>query len=182
MRRERHRPFFLSPYSVNLPPTQTPKLRTPTLLSGLACLSAMRACFPTWRAASVHNGARLLINVTNDAWFGETSAPYQHLAMEAMRAVENRVPLVRAANTGISAIVDIDGRIRARTALLETTLLADRLAWPQVTAFYTRHGDWFVTLCGVGTLVMLGFSGIAVWFVKRNGGGGYARRNQRKIT
>ena len=138
--------------------------------------------FPDLARGFVHNGARLLINVTNDAWFGETSAPYQHLAMEAMRAVENRVPLVRAANTGISAIVDIDGRIRARTALLETTFLADRLAWPQVTAFYTRHGDWFVTLCGVGTLAMLGFSGIAVWFVKRNGGGGYARRNQRKIT
>ena len=70
--------------------------------------------FPDLVRRFVHNGAQLLINVTNDAWFGETSAPYQHLAMEAMRAVENRVPLVRSANTGISAIVHIDGRIQAQ--------------------------------------------------------------------
>ena len=138
--------------------------------------------FPDLARRFVHNGARLLINVTNDAWFGETSAPYQHLAMEAMRAVENRVPLVRSANTGISAIVDIDGQIQAQTALLETTFVVDQITWPHVTSFYTRYGDWFVTLCVVGTLVMLGYTGIIVVFVKRTGGGGDAGRNQRKIT
>ena len=137
--------------------------------------------FPDLARRFVQNGARLLINVTNDAWFGETSAPYQHLAMEAMRAVENRVPLVRSANTGISAIVDIDGRIQAQTALLETTFIADQLAWPHVISFYTQYGDWFVTLCVAGTLVMLSYAGIAVLFVKRNGGGRNAGRNQRKI-
>ncbi len=137
--------------------------------------------FPDLARRFVHNGARLLINVTNDAWFGETSAPYQHLAMEAMRAVENRVPLVRSANTGISAIVNIDGQIQAQTALLDTTFIADQLAWPHVISFYTRYGDWFVTLCVVGTLVMLSYAGIMVLFVKRNGGGD-AGRNQRKIT
>ena len=138
--------------------------------------------FPDLARRFVHNGARLLINVTNDAWFGETSAPYQHLAMEAMRAVENRVPLVRSANTGISAIVNIDGQIQAQTALLETTFIADQLTWPHVTSFYTQHGDWFVTLCVAGTLVMLGYAGITVLFVKRTGGGGDAGRNQRKTT
>ena len=87
--------------------------------------------FPDLARRFVHNGARLLINVTNDAWFGETSAPYQHLAMAAMRAVENRVPLVRSANTGISAIVNIDGQIQAQTSLLETTFIAEQLAWPK---------------------------------------------------
>lgn len=138
--------------------------------------------FPDLARRFVHNGARLLINVTNDAWFGETSAPYQHMAMEAMRAVENRVPMVRSANTGISAIVHIDGQIQAQTALLETTVLADRLAWPHVASFYTQYGDWFVTLCVAGTLVMLSYTGIIVVFVKRTGGGGDAGRNQRKIT
>lgn len=138
--------------------------------------------FPDLARRFVHNGARLLINVTNDAWFGETSAPHQHLAMEAMRAVENRVPLVRSANTGISAIVNIDGQIQAQTALLETTFIVDQLAWPHVTSFYTQYGDWFVTLCVAGTLVMLGYTGIIVVFVKRTGGGGDAGRNQRKIT
>ena len=138
--------------------------------------------FPDLARRFVHNGARLLINVTNDAWFGETSAPYQHLAMEAMRAVENRVPLVRSANTGISAIVNIDGQIQAQTALLETTFIADQLAWPHVTSVYTRYGDWFVALCAAGTLVMLGYAGITVLFIKRTGGGGDARGNRRKTT
>ena len=137
--------------------------------------------FPDLARRFVQNGARLLINVTNDAWFGETSAPHQHLVMEAMRAVENRVPLVRSANTGISAIVNIDGQIQAQTTLLETTFIADQITWPHVTSFYTRHGDWFVTLCAAGTLVMLSYVGILVVFVKRNGGGGDAGRNQRKI-
>ncbi len=138
--------------------------------------------FPDLVRRFVHNGAQLLINVTNDAWFGETSAPYQHLAMEAMRAVENRVPLVRSANTGISAIVHIDGRIQAQTALLETTFIADQITWPHVASFYAQYGDWFVTLCVAGTLVMLCYVGITVLFVKRTGGGGDAGRNQRKIT
>ena len=138
--------------------------------------------FPDLVRRFVHNGAQLLINVTNDAWFGETSAPYQHLAMEAMRAVENRVPLVRSANTGISAIVHIDGRIQAQTALLETTFIADQITWPHVASFYAQYGDWFVTLCVAGTLVMLCYVGMTVLFVKRTGGGGDAGRNQRKIT
>ncbi len=138
--------------------------------------------FPDLARRFVHNGAGLLINVTNDAWFGETSAPHQHLAMEAMRAVENRVPLVRSANTGISAIVNIDGQIQAQTALLETTFITDQITWPHVASFYTRYGDWFVTLCVAGTLVMLSYAGITVLFVKRTGGGGDAGRNQRKIT
>ena len=101
--------------------------------------------------------------------------------MEAMRAVENRVPLVRSANTGISAIVNIDGQMQAQTALLEATFITDQLAWPHVTSVYTRYGDWFVTLCGAGALVMLGYAWTVALFGKRNGGGD-ARRNQRKTT
>src|SRR2546428_66913 len=75
----------------------------------------------------------------NDAWFGRTSAPYQHLVMEAMRTVETRVPMVRAANTGLSAVIDLDGRVRAQTALYKTTVLVKEIAWPQVTSFYTAY-------------------------------------------
>jgi apolipoprotein N-acyltransferase len=70
--------------------------------------------------------------------------------------VENRVPLVRAANTGFSAVVDIDGRVRSRTNLYETALLVEDLSWPQVTSFYTRYGNVFVWLCVVATSLMLG--------------------------
>lgn len=113
--------------------------------------------FPSLTRGFVSRGAELLVNITNDAWFGRTSAPYQHLVMEAMRAVENRVPVVRAANTGFSAVVDIDGHIRQRTNLYETTLLVEDLSWPQVTSFYATYGDVFVWLCIVNSSLMLGY-------------------------
>ena len=113
--------------------------------------------FPDLARRFVARGANFLVNITNDAWFGRTSAPYQHLVMEAMRAVENRVPLVRAANTGFSAVVDLDGRVRSQTALYETTFLVAEVAWPQVTSFYTAHGDLFAHLCALATVGMLGY-------------------------
>ncbi len=177
-----------TPTVFSLPLKSRPALHSDAQAEGVEAfetfgvLVCYEGVFPDLARRFVHNGARLLINVTNDAWFGETSAPYQHLAMEAMRAVENRVPLVRSANTGISAIVHIDGQIQAQTALLESTFIADRLAWPHVTSFYTQYGHWFVTLCVVGALVMLGYAGTTVLFVKRARGGRDAGRNQRKIT
>lgn len=159
---------------------------TPTVFSlpfgNFGVLICYEGVFPDLARRFVRNGATLLINVTNDAWFGETSAPYQHLAMEAMRAVENRVPLVRSANTGISAIVNIDGQIQAQTALLETTFIVEQIAWPQVTSVYTQYGDWFVTLCVVSALVLLGCSWVAAYMPGRNGGSGNARRNKREAT
>ena len=112
--------------------------------------------FPALTRRFVSQGADLLVNITNDAWFGRTSAPYQHLVMEAVRAIENRVPLVRAANTGFSAVVDIDGRITSRTNLYETAFIVEDLAWPQVSSFYAHYGDVFVWFCVASTGLMLG--------------------------
>src|SRR5262245_7807137 len=75
--------------------------------------------FPALTRRFVASGADFLVNVTNDAWYGNTSAPYQHLAQAAFRTVENRVPMVRAANTGISAVIDADGQIRWEGPLFE---------------------------------------------------------------
>jgi apolipoprotein N-acyltransferase len=108
--------------------------------------------FPSLTRLFVVGGADFLVNVTNDAWYGTTSAPYQHLAQAVFRTVENRVPMVRAANTGISAIVDADGRIRWQGPLFETLWHTEEIQWPGVRTFYTRYGDVFVWLCLAVTL------------------------------
>ncbi|MFQ5692846.1 MAG: apolipoprotein N-acyltransferase, partial [Nitrospinota bacterium] len=83
--------------------------------------------FPDEVRRFVREGARFLVNITNDAWFGRSAAPYQHMAMAALRAVENRVPLVRAANTGITGVVDATGRIREATDLFVQTRVIARV-------------------------------------------------------
>ncbi len=103
--------------------------------------------FPGLTRRFVAGGADFLVNITNDAWFGRTSAPYQHLAMATLRAIENRVPLVRVANTGFSAMVDADGTIRWRTGLFETAWRVDSISWVGIQTFYTRFGDVFVYGC-----------------------------------
>lgn len=76
-----------------------------------SCLICFEDLFPELSRKSVKNGARFLVNITNDAWFGASSAPYQHLQCSILRAVENRVNVVRSANTGVSCIIDQKGRI-----------------------------------------------------------------------
>ena len=137
--------------------------------------------FPNLARQFVAGGADFLVNATNDAWFGETSAPYQHLAMEAMRAVENRVPLVRSANTGISAVVDLDGRIQGQTRLSEAGFLIARLAWPKVTTVYTVYGDWFVKLSVWGVVVMLMYVYLQ-WVNRHSGGSENGPRNERETV
>jgi apolipoprotein N-acyltransferase len=88
-----------------------------------------------------------MANITNDAWFGETSGPWQHLGTVPLRAVENRVAIARAANTGVSAFVDPSGRIRRMLPLGERGVLVDRVALRQRATFYARWGDWFVYVC-----------------------------------
>jgi len=101
-------------------------------------LICYEAAFPG-RATDGSDHARLLINITNDAWFGRSSGPYQHFAMARMRAAETGLPLVRAANTGISAVVDGFGRVRASLPLMTTgvidTTLPPAIAPPPIARF-----------------------------------------------
>jgi len=90
----------------------------------------------------VVNGAEVLSVITNDAWFGRTSMPKQHLQMAALRAVEFRRPVIRAANSGISAIVDRWGRIDLATPLYRKDAILGRV-WPETgMTLYARTGDW----------------------------------------
>jgi apolipoprotein N-acyltransferase len=113
-----------------------------TTTGALICYEAI---LPGLARKEVKNGARILVNVTNDAWFGMTSAPNQHLAMCVFRAVENKRPLVRSANTGFSAFIDPSGRITARSDLFTEDILTGevRTDCDSIT-FYTRYGDIFV--------------------------------------
>jgi len=110
--------------------------------------------FPSLSRAMARNGASLLINITNDAWFGKTSGPYQHFSMTVFRAVENRRALARAANTGISGFIDPVGRILTSTALLEEAVATESLPLLQRKTFYTRFGDLFAMTCFAMTLII----------------------------
>ena len=102
--------------------------------------------FPQEVRQFVLRGADVLANITNDAWYGRTAAPYQHLAMAVFRAVENRAYLVRAANTGVSAIVAPDGRIVARSEIFTEAVLTGEVRLRPRQAFYTfytHYGDLF---------------------------------------
>jgi apolipoprotein N-acyltransferase len=101
------------------------------------------------------NGAELLVNITNDGWYGRTSAPPQHFAMAVFRAVENRKWLLRAANTGISAFVDPRGRVVARTQLFERRALVGEAAFVPGLTLYARFGDVFAWGCFAGAALML---------------------------
>ncbi len=111
--------------------------------------------FPALTRTFIAGGGDFLVNITNDAWYGQTSAPYQHLIQGTFRAIENRVPMVRAANTGISAIIDADGRIRWQGPLFEELWHVDDVSWTGVRTFYTRFGDVFVYVCAAVTVVAI---------------------------
>ena len=115
---------------------------------GFAVSICFEIIFPDLVRQPVKEGARYLVNITNDAWFGKSAASYQHMSMVAMRAVENRVPIVRAANTGISGSVDAYGRIVEATEIFEEDWLIAKIH-PQTgePGFYSSYGDVFSQMC-----------------------------------
>ncbi|MFH1680091.1 MAG: apolipoprotein N-acyltransferase [Candidatus Eisenbacteria bacterium] len=104
------------------------------------------AIFPPLCRRFVREGARFLVNLTNDAWFGTTSAPYQHAAMARLRCVELGVFLARSANTGISLIADPVGRVVDSLGLYEKGYVAADIVPTAAGTFYARHGDWLPRL------------------------------------
>jgi apolipoprotein N-acyltransferase len=104
-------------------------------------LICYEAIFPELARSLVAQGAQVLINITNDAWFGNSAAPWQHLDMARMRAVENRVWVLRSANTGVSALIDPTGRVVAHSSLFEPALIEGVAEFKQGGSLYTRTGD-----------------------------------------
>lgn len=130
----------------------------------LGVLICFETIFPELSRAYEQDGCRLLVNMTNDAWFGKTSAPYQHLSMLTFRAVENRLWIARAANTGFSAIIDSTGRITNRFPLFQSGGIYATIPLREEKTFYSRHGDLLIVFCG-----LVFFTGIIFWIAKKRG-------------
>ena len=120
-------------------------LETGDLSAGV--LICFEAIFPELARGLSRGGADLFVNITNDAWFGRTSAPFQHLGMAVFRCIENRRPMIRAANTGFSAFIEPTGVIRSRSHLfVETVLTGSVPTGPFPGTVYTRFGDFFAVI------------------------------------
>jgi apolipoprotein N-acyltransferase len=111
--------------------------------------------YPNLIRRFVLGGAQLLTTITNDAWYGSSSAPYQHFDQAAMRAIEQGRYLARSANTGISGIVDPYGRVLQRSALFEQVVLVGDVRLLSGLTFYARFGDAFAFACVALTLISL---------------------------
>jgi apolipoprotein N-acyltransferase len=111
--------------------------------------------FPDEVRVFADRGAEVFINISNDGWFGETGAPYQHLNMARMRAIENRRWLLRDTNTGITASIDPYGRLVAEVPRNQRIAIDVPYGFRTDTTFYTRHGDLFAYLCAIISIVAL---------------------------
>jgi len=102
------------------------------------------------------NGAQVLVNVSDDGWYGDTSAPWQHLNMARMRAIENDRWLLRDTNNGVTTVIDPSGRVTLSAPRHMLTSLVARYGYKSDLTFYTRHGDVFAWICAVVALLALG--------------------------
>jgi apolipoprotein N-acyltransferase len=108
------------------------------------------------------DGAEILLAITNDAWYGRTGAPYQFMAITALRSAETGLWTARAANTGISGFIDGRGRVVGQTPIFEEAWLVEdvpRARNPRGGTFYVRHGDVFARACWAAILVL----GLLAW-------------------
>jgi apolipoprotein N-acyltransferase len=120
--------------------------------SGLVCYEVL---FPGFVAEKTPR-PEWIINVTNDSWYGDSPGPYQHLTKAVYRAVEEGLPLARAANTGVSAFIDSYGRIESKIGYNKTGYIDVALAKPALNAtLYTQHKDLFVLMTGLALLIFI---------------------------
>ena len=110
--------------------------------------------FPNLVRQFAANGADFMVTITNDAWFGPSSAPYQHFGMVVFRAVENRVAFARAANTGISGFIDPYGHISQQSSIFTQETLKHTISVGHQPTFYAQYGDLFAYACAILTALL----------------------------
>jgi apolipoprotein N-acyltransferase len=107
----------------------------------------------------VRLGAEVLVNISDDGWYGDSSAPWQHLNMARMRAIENRRWILRDTNNGVTASIDPYGTVRQSIPRHQVGALAARFGYSSEITFYTAHGDWLAEVCAILSLVLIVWSG-----------------------
>jgi apolipoprotein N-acyltransferase len=117
--------------------------------SRLGAFICYESIFPDEIRQSVRDGAQVLVNVSNDGWYGDSGAYAQHLRQARMRAIENDRWLLRDTNTGVTSSIDPYGRVVAEIPRKIRATLVAPYALVNDTTFYTRHGDWFAYLCAI---------------------------------
>jgi len=121
----------------------------------MGLLICYESIFPYLSDMARANGAEILVNCTNDAWFGVSSAPYQHFNMAILRAVENRIPLIRAANTGISGVIDEKGSVRLKSDIfVEDILIAEFPIKKSGQTIYNKWGKYLPLYTTLFTLLL----------------------------
>ncbi|MEO0076848.1 MAG: apolipoprotein N-acyltransferase [candidate division WOR-3 bacterium] len=120
-----------------------------------SCLICFESIFPDLTREFTKRGADLLINVTNDGWFGKTPGPYQHCELAILRSVENGVPLIRCANNGISLIADVYARTKYHTKLFTETIVLGTVTESLSPTFYRKYGDVLIYLSIVIIVIAL---------------------------
>ena len=111
--------------------------------------------YPSYIRGSVDLGATLLVNISNDSWFGDTTQPVQHLNCSVIRAVEHRRYLVRAANSGYSAIINAAGDVTNVTGLFKRDVIRGSVQHVEARSIYTRYGDMVLYLALMVLLLIL---------------------------
>ncbi len=132
----------------------TPAVRPGTPQPHIGVVICYEVIFPDLVREFVARGANVMTTITNDAWFGDSSAPSQHFAMVVLRAVENRVAFARSANTGISGLIDPSGRILLATPIFTEQAVSGRIPLRRTLTFYSRYGDVFAYACVIITALL----------------------------
>ena len=122
-------------------------------LPGFQPLICYEAIFPQ-HLRGLDERPQWILQITNDGWFGTFSGPYQHLAQARLRAIESGLPLIRAANTGISAVIDAHGQLRQTLALGKTGKIDAQLPGAMAPTLWLRLGPWPVVLIALLALAL----------------------------
>jgi apolipoprotein N-acyltransferase len=125
---------------------------------GIGVFICYEAIIPQLARKLVANGAGVLVNISNDAWYGDSAAAYQHLEMARLRAIENHRYLLRATNNGLTTLIDPYGRVREEIPRYQRLAMPARFDFETRQTFYSVYGDVFAWLCAAMAGVMLAVS------------------------